>query len=198
MREDGETFVGEYFSGSLEAMQTFTSGKAYRNDLFAISDTIAKAFRSGRKVLIAGNGGSAGDAQHMAGEFVSRLMFDHQPLAAIALTTDTSVLTAVGNDYGYECVFERQVLGLGGAGDVFVGISTSGKSPNIIRALKAAKQNQLITVGLSGSSPCMMDDLCDHILHAPSPVTAIIQQIHITAIHVICGLVEREMFPDKL
>jgi D-sedoheptulose 7-phosphate isomerase len=143
---------------------------------------------------LAGNGGSAADAQHIAGEFISRLFFDHAPLPAIALTTDTSVLTAIGNDYGYEKVFERQVLGLGQPGDVFLGISTSGKSVNILRAFAAAKEKGLITLGFTGAAGGPMDNVCDHVLRAPATETALIQQIHIVAAHIICGLVEKRIF----
>ncbi len=145
-------------------------------------------------MLIAGNGGSAADAQHIAGEFLSRLNFDRDPLPAIALTTDTSVLTAVGNDYGYDRVFERQVRGLGRPGDVFIAISTSGRSPNIVAALQAAREMGLTTVGFTGSGPRAMAAFCDLCLSAPSDETPQIQQVHIVAAHVICGLVESELF----
>jgi D-sedoheptulose 7-phosphate isomerase len=116
-----------------------------------IVDCFYRALTAGCKILFAGNGGSAGDAQHLAGEFLSRLNYDRAPVAAIALTTDSSVLTAIGNDYGYEWVFERQILGLGRPGDVFVGISTSGRSPNSLRAIEAARRKGLTVVGFTGS-----------------------------------------------
>jgi D-sedoheptulose 7-phosphate isomerase len=190
-------FVTDYLEESLTAMRSFAGDRSLHETVVRFSDVIAAAFTAGGKVLIAGNGGSAGDAQHMAGEFVSRLFFDHAPLAAMALTTDTSILTAIGNDYGYENVFERQVLGLGRAGDVFLGISTSGTSANVLRALEAAKTKKLTTLGFAGIKNGPMDGLCDVVLHAPSAKTAIIQQIHITAVHLICGLVEARMFPAK-
>jgi D-sedoheptulose 7-phosphate isomerase len=151
--------------------------------------------RAGNKLLIAGNGGSAADAQHIAGEFISRLMFDHAPLPAIALTTDTSALTATANDYGYELVFERQVLGLGQSGDVFLAISTSGNSPNVLRALQAARGRGLVTLGFAGAGGGKMAALCDLLLMAPTPWTPVIQQVHITAAHIYCALIERTMFP---
>ena len=127
------------------------------------------AFRDGHKLLIAGNGGSAADAQHIAGEFLSRLNFDRNPLPAIALTTDSSVLTAIGNDYGFERTFERQVRGLGNPGDVFTAISTSGRSPNVIAALKAARECGITTIGFTGIAPGgLMQPFCDHFLAAPS------------------------------
>jgi len=144
--------------------------------------------------MIAGNGGSAADAQHIAGELISRFSFDRAPLTAIALTTASSVLTAVANDYGYERVFERQVPGLGVAGDVFLGISTLGKSPSVLRALQAARSKGIVTLGFTGSVAGSMAGLCDHLLCAPSAKTAMIQQIHIVAAHLVCGLVEQRIF----
>jgi D-sedoheptulose 7-phosphate isomerase len=152
------------------------------------------ALRAGGKLLIAGNGGSAADAQHLAAEFVSRFYFDRPGLAAIALTTDTSALTAIGNDYGFERLFSRQVDALGRAGDVFIGISTSGNSPNVLAALAECRTKRLITVGLTGHSGGKMAALCDHCLRMPSTETPKIQEGHIIVGHIICALVEREMF----
>lgn len=154
-----------------------------------------RAGRGGGKLLLAGNGGSAGNAQHIAGEMLSRLNYDRAPAAAIALTTDTSVLTAIANDYGYDRVFERQILALGRPGDVLIVISTSGRSPNILRAIAAAHEKGLTVVGLTGRTGGEMAALCDLCLHAPSDSTPLIEQIHITAAHIICGLVEERLFP---
>jgi D-sedoheptulose 7-phosphate isomerase len=162
--------------------------------IYAISETITRAFRAGHKLLVAGNGGSAADAQHIAGEFLSRLNFDRNPLPAIALTADSSVTTAIGNDYGFEKVFERQVRGLGRTGDVFIAISTSGSSPNIVAALKAARDLGVVTVGFTGNREAAMTGLCDLCLAAPTPETPLIQQIHIVAAHAICSIVERDLF----
>jgi D-sedoheptulose 7-phosphate isomerase len=178
---------------SLAVMARAANDEALRASILAIADVIAKSFRAGGRLMLAGNGGSAADAQHIAAEFLSRFKLDRQPLAAIALTTDTSVLTAVGNDYGFEQVFERQVRGLGRPGDVFIGISTSGKSPNVIAALQAARDIGVTTVGFTGAGGTM-HNLCDLRLMAPSDETALIQQIHIVAAHAICGLVEQELF----
>jgi len=147
--------------------------------------------------MIAGNGGSAGDSQHIAGEFISRLMFDHAPLPAIALTVDGSVMTATGNDYGYEHVFERQVPGLGQPGDVFLAISTSGRSPNVLRALEAARSKDVLCLGFTGAGvdAVAMAEHCALLLRVHSHETAIIQQLHITAAHIFCALVERAVFP---
>jgi D-sedoheptulose 7-phosphate isomerase len=160
-----------------------------------IADLTAEALRGGSKLLLAGNGGSAGDAQHIAGEMLSRLNYDRAPGAAIALTTDSSVLTAIANDYGYDRVFERQILGLGCSGDVFIAISTSGRSPNILRAIGAAREKRLAVIGFTGRTGGEMAALCDLCLHAPSDSTLLIQQIHITVGHIICGLVEERLFP---
>lgn len=194
MNETIGQFIVRYLSDSECAARDFSNDESLHRIITTFSDIITDAMMSSGKILIAGNGGSAGDAQHMAGEFVSRLFFDHSPLPAIALTTDTSILTAIGNDYGYENVFERQVLGLGTQGDVFLGISTSGKSPNILRALAAARKKGLKTLGFTGRGSVPMDDFCDAVFHAPSMSTPVIQQIHITAIHLICGIVEKRIF----
>jgi len=187
--------VAEHFRRSCETLSRAADDMTLRATIHAIAEAMTEAFRAGRKLLIAGNGGSAADAQHIAGEFLSRLNFDRNPLPAVALTTDTSVLTAVGNDYGFEQTFARQVRGLGQKGDVFVAISTSGRSPNIVAALKAARDASLVTVGFTGTAPNgVMQPLCDHYLAAPSAETPLIQQIHIVAAHAICGLVESNLF----
>src|ERR1051325_6498529 len=143
--------VVEHFRRTRETLDRAANDPSMRATIHTIADTITRAFRNGGKLMIAGNGGSAADAQHIAGEFLARLNLDRNPLPAIALTTDTSVLTAVGNDYGFEKIFERQVRGLGRTGDVFIAISTSGSSPNIMAGLKAARDPRLITVGFTGN-----------------------------------------------
>jgi D-sedoheptulose 7-phosphate isomerase len=187
--------VLDYLGRSRDVIQAAIDDPAFADTIRDIVEVTATALDKGHKLLLAGNGGSAADAQHLAGEMLSRLYYDRAPVAAIALTTDTSVLTAIGNDYGYERLFERQILGLGCAGDVFVAISTSGRSANILRAIDAAKTKKIITVGLTGRTGGEMSSRCDICLHAPSDSTPLIQQIHITAGHVICGLVEERMFP---
>jgi D-sedoheptulose 7-phosphate isomerase len=189
--------VVEHFRRSCETLSHAAEDVQLRAAIHAIAAVITEAFRAGGKLLIAGNGGSAADAQHIAGEFLSRLNFDRNPLPAIALTTDSSVLTAIGNDYGFERTFERQVRGLGKPGDVFIAISTSGRSPNVLAALKAAREGSLTTIGFTGIAVNgAMPPLCDHCLAAPSAETPLIQQIHIVAAHAICGLVERSLFAD--
>jgi D-sedoheptulose 7-phosphate isomerase len=158
-----------------------------------IAEAIAGALRSGNKLLISGNGGSAADAQHIAAEIVGRYKKDRPAYAAVALTTDTSALTAIGNDYGFEQVFARQVEGLGRRGDVLLALSTSGRSPNILAALKAARQQGLLTVGFAGAKGASLGALCDHLLVAPSDDTAVIQQIHLTFAHGICDAIEQAL-----
>ena len=128
---------------------------------------------------------------------LARLNYDRAPLAALALTTDSSVLTAIGNDYGYDQVFERQILGLGAEGDVFIAISTSGRSPNILRAIGAARWKALTVIGFTGRSRGEMSAGCDICLHAPADSTSLVQQIHIVAGHIVCGLVEERLFPRQ-
>lgn len=154
----------------------------------------ADALKAGRKLLIAGNGGSAADAQHLAAEFVSRLCQDRPAMRAFALTTDTSALTAIGNDYGYECVFARQLEALGQPGDVFMAISTSGNSPNILRALELSRQMNLVTIGLTGQSGGKMAPLCRHCIRVPSDVTMHIQEAHLALEHIFSMLTERAYF----
>jgi D-sedoheptulose 7-phosphate isomerase len=158
-----------------------------------IADVIAGALRGGNKLLIAGNGGSAADAQHIAAEIVGRYKKDRPAYAAIALTTDTSALTAIGNDYGFEQVFARQVEGLGKRGDVLLALTTSGRSPNILAALKAARQQGLVTIGFTGAKGTALGASCDHLLVAPSEDTAVIQQIHMAFAHGICEVIEQTL-----
>lgn len=155
--------------------------------------TIA-CLQGGGKILLAGNGGSAADAQHIAGEFVSRFAFDRPGLPVIALTTDTSIMTAIGNDYGYEKLFARQVQAHGQKGDVFIGYSTSGKSPNVLLAFKEARAKGLVCVGLTGNRGGPMGLLCDHLLEVPSADTPKIQEGHLVLGHILCGLVENTIF----
>ena len=187
--------VLEYLVRSRDVIQAAIDDPTFADAISDIVEVTATALDKGHKLLLAGNGGSAADAQHLAGEMLSRLYYDRAPAAAIALTTDTSVLTAIGNDYGYERLFERQILGLGCAGDVFFAISTSGRSANILRAIDAARQKRILTVGFTGRTGGEMSSRCDICLHAPSDSTPLIQQIHITAGHIICGLVEERLFP---
>jgi D-sedoheptulose 7-phosphate isomerase len=167
------------------------------NDLHAtlhsIAKEIAEALRAGKKLLLAGNGGSAADAQHIAAEIIGRYKLERPAWAAIALTTDTSALTAISNDYSYEEVFARQVQGLGQPGDVLLGLTTSGRSPNILAALKVAREKGIVTIGFTGTKGESMRTLCDHILIAPSEDTPVIQQIHLMSAHGICDQIEHAL-----
>jgi D-sedoheptulose 7-phosphate isomerase len=187
--------VIDYLVRSRDAVQAAIDDPAFCRAIGKIVEISANALIAGGKLLLVGNGGSAADAQHIAGEMLGRLNYDRAPVAAIALTTDSSVLTAVANDYGYEDVFERQIRGLGRSGDVLIAISTSGRSRNILRAIVAGRQMGLTVVGLTGRGGGEMASRCDVCLCAPTDGTQLIQQIHITAGHIICGLIEERLFP---
>ena len=189
--------IVDYLARSRDAVDAAIADPEFVATIAAIADRVAGALLAGHKLLLAGNGGSAADAQHLAGEFLSRFQYDRAPLAVAALTTDSSVMTAIGNDYGYEYLFERQVLGLGRTGDVLIAISTSGRSPNILRALRAARRSGLVAIGFTGRAGGDMPALCDLCLRAPSDSTPLIQQLHITAGHIVCGLVEARLFPRE-
>jgi D-sedoheptulose 7-phosphate isomerase len=192
--DDAETaYARSHLQESLAAMQAANSDPAFLKVLGQVADEMARALKVGHKILLCGNGGSAADAQHIAGELLSRFESDRAPLPAIALTTDSSVLTAIANDYGYDQVFERQVKGLGAKGDVLIAISTSGRSPNILKALDAARTKGIVTIGFTGKTGGDMPARCDVLLRAPSDRTPVIQQIHITVAHIVCGLVERRL-----
>jgi D-sedoheptulose 7-phosphate isomerase len=194
---DDPAWLAHYVNKTMQTVAAFSEDAVGQSALLDMAGAIGAALRGGGKLLTAGNGGSAGDAQHIAGEFVVRLMYDRAPLAAIALTTDGSVMTAAGNDYGFERAFERQVRALGRPGDVFLAISTSGHSPNILRALEAARTGGLVTLGFSAGAGGGMGGLCDVLFLAPTAETALAQQIHIVAAHIVCGLVERSLFPRE-
>jgi len=163
-----------------------------------IAEIIVEAYRRGKKVILFGNGGSAGDAQHIAAEFVGKYYLERAPLPAIALTVNTSSLTAIGNDYSFAQVFAKQLEALGEAGDVAIGISTSGNSENVLEALRVAKTKGLITIGFTGEEGGKLKDVVDYCLHIPSNDTPRIQEGHITVGHIICEIVERELFgPDE-
>lgn len=161
--------------------------------ILAIIDAVVAALAADRRILFFGNGGSAADAQHLAAELVGRFILERRPLPALALTTDTSILTSVGNDYGFDQIFLRQILGLGRAGDVAIGLSTSGNSPNVLLAMAAARERGLITVALTGASGGKLLDQTDFCLCVPSTVTARIQESHITVGHLICQGVDEAL-----
>jgi D-sedoheptulose 7-phosphate isomerase len=187
-----------YIQHQIQALSTLLMQIQKDDLLLSIVEKVAaecvNALQQGKKILFAGNGGSAADSQHLAAELVSRLHYDRPGLAAIALTTDTSALTAIGNDYAFENIFSRQIEALGQAGDVFIGISTSGKSKNILRALGAARAKGMTTIGFSGISAPFMSEFCDWVINIPSSETSKIQECHILLGHIICGLIEDAMF----
>jgi D-sedoheptulose 7-phosphate isomerase len=179
---------------SVEVKNKILKNKSLMKEISFAADKITDAYKNKNKTMLAGNGGSAADSQHIAGEFVSRFMFDRPGLPSIALSTDTSILTAIGNDYGYNRLFARQIEAQGVKGDIFIGISTSGNSPNIIEALKACKEKGIFSIGLTGNnkeSLIVNSDLC---IHVPSNSTPRIQESHILIGHILCGIVEEKIF----
>ena len=189
-----KTYIIDQITESHRVMGAMLADEQLMAATSAAAAACVTSLQNGGKVLLAGNGGSAADAQHIAGELVSRFMFDRPGLASMALTTDTSILTAIGNDYGYEKLFERQVQANGNAGDIFIGYSTSGKSPNILKAFEAARKAGLVTIGLTGDRGGPMLELCDHLLAVPSDCTPKIQEGHLVLGHIICGLIEEAIF----
>lgn len=189
--------IKQYISDSINTKTKILNDEKILATIQKVADVIVEAYKNDKKVLTAGNGGSAGDAQHIAGELVSKFFFDRPALSAIALSTDTSILTAIGNDYGYEYSFSRQVQANSKEGDVFIGISTSGNSQNIVKALEVANKQNVTTIGLVGDKHCKMDDLCDYIIHVPSSVTPTIQESHIMIGHIISALVEEKIFKGE-
>jgi D-sedoheptulose 7-phosphate isomerase len=180
---------------SAELVRGLAEDRAFCSKIQAVAEAAVSALRRGNKILFCGNGGSAADAQHWAGELVSRFNYDRPSLAAVALTTDTSILTAIGNDYGYEHVFARQVEAIGAPGDLLFAISTSGRSPNVLAALRAAHAKGLTTVGLTGANDRDMAPLCEFCLAVPSTLTPRVQQCHEVIGHTLCMLIEQQMFP---
>lgn len=190
---DSISYIRHHMVNTIETKQKMLADEALLQRVADAAALCVKALREGKKVMFAGNGGSAADSQHLAAEFVSRFNFDRPGLPSIALTTDTSMLTAIGNDYGFENLFSRQVQANGQAGDVFVGISTSGNSANIIKAVEQAKLMGIHTVAFCGEGG-KLPQMCDITLGAPSSLTPYIQETHISFGHILCGIVEEELF----
>jgi D-sedoheptulose 7-phosphate isomerase len=181
---------------SAEVKMQIYSDDELVNKIKTVCQVVIECYKLEGKTLFAGNGGSAADSQHIAAEFVSRYLFDRPGMASIALTTDTSILTAVGNDYGYDLLFARQLQAIGKKNDVFFAISTSGNSKNIVQALKVCKELGITSVGLTGSNVGEMDGLCDYLIKVPSSYTPRIQESHILIGHIICGVVESYFYED--
>jgi D-sedoheptulose 7-phosphate isomerase len=189
-----QEIVRRQLAQSIATMQAVLADAAIRASLVRAAEVTADAMHSGHKLLVAGNGGSAADAQHLVAEFVVRLSANRPALRAIALTTDSSILTAAANDFGVASIFARQIEALGQPGDVFLAISTSGNSPNILAALEAARRLNLTTFGLSGSDGGKMKSLCDHLIAIPSTITMNIQESHLALEHIFYMLVEHCLF----
>lgn len=175
-------------------IEDISKDKGLLHQIEEVAGEIINCYRNGKKVLLFGCGGSASDAQHIAAEFINRLNFDRKSLPAIALTTDTSILTAIGNDYEFDYIFKRQIEALANEGDMVLGISTSGKSKSVLNALTTAREKGAKTILMTGKSPAEND--ADHLIKVPSGVTTLIQEVHITMAHIICTIVEDELFNE--
>ena len=191
-----EEIILREINDSISVKQKILEDAELLHSVEKVANECVEAYSRGNRVLLAGNGGSAADAQHIAAEFVSRYAFDRPGLAAIALTTDTSILTAIGNDYGYEQIFRRQLQANGRQGDIFIGISTSGNSPNVLAALQSAKELGITAVALTGQRETKMHEHCDYRIRVPSESTPRIQESHILLGHIICGIVEDALFEN--
>lgn len=178
---------------SVRVKQALLTDGSLMEKIAVVAARMVDAYKTGHKTMWAGNGGSAADAQHMAGELVNKFSFDRPGLAALSLSTDTSIITAVGNDYGFDRLFARQIEAQGCAGDVFIGISTSGKSRNLVEALAACRAKGITSVAIVGANPCPMDDY-DYVLHVPSTETPRIQECQTLIGHILCYIVEQELF----
>ena len=187
-------FIQRYVKDSTASLSKMSSDTELMSEVTNIADECVSRLQKGKKLLFAGNGGSAADCQHMAGEYVSRFLFDRDGLPAIALTTDSSILTAIGNDYGFENLFSRQVEALGASGDLLFCYSTSGNSENILKAIEAAKKMDICVAGMTGFNKGKMDDMCDYLIQIPSSHTPNIQEGHLIAGHAICCAVEQQIF----
>ncbi|KKM22062.1 hypothetical protein LCGC14_1629150 [marine sediment metagenome] len=192
-----EKIVKEILNESIRVKKKIVDDPSLLSQINQISSIIIEAYRRKKKVILFGNGGSAADAQHIAGELVNRLHLEREALPAIALTTDSSVLTSIANDYDYSRIFARQVEALAKEGDVVIGISTSGGSSNVIEAVKTAKEKGAKTVGFTGKKGGKLAELVDFVISVPSDETPRVQESHITILHIICYLVERELFGDE-
>ena len=186
-------YIESYIQDSIDAKLKLLADKNMLSVIENAANAIVETYKNGGKILTAGNGGSAADAQHIAAEFVSKFLYDRKALNAIALTTNSSILTSVGNDYSHEHVFVRQIQAYGNNGDVFIAISTSGNSKNVLFAIQEAKLCGMKIIGLTGEKPSSMDELCDYLIKVPSEKTPVIQESHIMIGHIICALVEEEL-----
>lgn len=191
---DTESIIKDQIEKSISVKEAILTDVALLKNIREAAEMVTEAYRKGFKTLLAGNGGSAADAQHIAGEFVSRFYFDRPGIPSIALSTDTSILTAIGNDYGFDRLFERQVQAHGQVGDVFIGITTSGNSENIYKALMACRAKGVKTIVFTGKGGGRVTDICDICIKVPSEETPRIQESHILIGHIICCIVEEKLF----
>lgn len=189
--------IKEEIAQSIATKQAILDNEELLAKISKAAEIMTDAYRNGHSALLAGNGGSAADAQHLAGELVNQFYFARPGIPAHSLSTDTSVMTAIGNDIGYKYLFSRQVEAQGSKGDVFIGISTSGNSENIVEALKVCREKGITSIGLTGSKPCRMDELADLCIKVPSDITPRIQESHILIGHIICAIVEENLFGKK-
>ena len=190
-----EEAIRRSFAESIRAKERFLA--EHEETLIRVAQLLSDTIRQGHKIFLFGNGGSASDAQHIAAEFINRFLVERRPLPAIALTTDTSALTSIGNDYGFEQVFSKQIEALGQAGDLAIAISTSGGSPNVLRAIEACGQIGLFVVGMTGGDGGALREQVDFLLNVSATgETARIQECHILIGHVLCDLVDRQLFPE--
>ncbi len=189
--------VQKQLAQSIATMQATLADLHIADTIVRVAELTAIAMQAGRKLLVAGNGGSAADAQHLVAEFVVRLSSNRPALRAVALTTDSSIITAAGNDFSFDCIFARQIEALGQPGDIFLGISTSGNSKNILQGIHQAKQMNMTTIGFSGNGGGQMRTLCDHNVIIPSDVTMNIQECHLALEHIFCMAVERFYFGEE-
>lgn len=193
---ENEAFLKKYFEVSRKTVNLLADDQTLVDLVSRIADDCVTSINAGGKLLFAGNGGSAADSQHMAGEYVSRFLIERPGLPAIALTTDTSILTAIGNDYGYGELFARQVQALGKPGDVLFVYSTSGNSENCLKGIGVARSMKIKIIGMTGAKGGAMDSLCDHLVRIPSDSTPHIQEGHLIIGHAVCASVERLIFGD--
>ena len=189
-------YIKDQIKKSYETKQEIYNNEDLLNKIEDVAKKCVELYRGDKKTILAGNGGSAADAQHIAAELVGRYGFDRPSIPSLALTTDTSNLTAIGNDYGYNQVFSRQLDGMGQSGDIFIGISTSGNSQNIINAFEVAKKKNILSVALVGKDGGQMAKMADIALVVPSQSTPRIQESHILIGHIICDIIEKEIFGD--
>ena len=187
-------FIDEYIKETISTKEKILNNGFIKNTINEIVKILVNAYKNDNKMIIAGNGGSAADAQHIACEMISKLNINRKALNAHALNTNTSVITSIGNDFGFEYIFSRQIEAIGKPNDIFIALSTSGESINVINALIEAKKNNIITLSITGQKKCQMDKISDYIIKIPSSKTPIIQESQIMIGHIICSLVEKQLF----